>query len=70
MQSANEPGPTWDIQQMNPEEIADLEKQYRAFAEKTTVVSQTQAQEEVKEPPKKAQIDDFSEEQFYLEPIE
>lgn len=70
MQPANETGPTWDVSQMNSDEIADLEKQYKVFAEKSV---QKVINEESVEKPQQSQkptSDEFSEEEFYLEPIE
>lgn len=60
MKPAGEKGETWDLSKMNENELKNLEDQYRQFSEKT-----------VKEAiQKKADSDDFSEEAFYLEPVE
>ncbi|MEK7619693.1 MAG: hypothetical protein AAB413_00425 [Patescibacteria group bacterium] len=66
MPAAGEEGETWDIDQLDQEEFADLEKQYEAFASRHV----KEAIEETKTAPKKKEDDEYGEEQFYLEPIE
>ncbi len=70
MQSANNKGPTWDMSKMNTDEIEDLEKQYRAFAEKNVQQVVVENKPKTHVTPQRTPSDDFSEEQFYLEPIE
>lgn len=66
MPAAGEEGETWDVDQLNQEEFADLEKQYEAFASRHV----KEAIEETKTAPKKKEDDEYGEEQFYLEPVE
>lgn len=66
MPAAGEEGETWDIDQLDQEEFADLEKQYEAFASRHV----KEAIEETKTAPKKKEDDEYGEEQFYLEPVE
>ncbi len=71
MKPAGEEGETWDLSQMGEEELAELEEQYRQFANRNveTAIAETNKIEDVPdEKPKDS--DDFGEEQFYLEPIE
>lgn len=78
MKPAGEVGETWDTSIMSEEELANLERQYKEFAEKSIsdVISSApdsnidQKPEEPKTPEIKANDDDFGEEQFYLEPID
>lgn len=67
MKPAGEPGETWNLSQLNPEELKELERQFSA--------SQTEAPTqsvppEVQKPIPSPVDGDFGEEQFYLEPIE
>ncbi|MCR4314329.1 MAG: hypothetical protein NUV84_03725 [Candidatus Uhrbacteria bacterium] len=66
MPAAGEEGETWDIDQLDQEEFADLEKQYEAFASRHV----EEAIEKTKTAPKKKEDDEYGEEQFYLEPVE
>lgn len=68
MQSANQTGPTWDPAKMNEEQTADLKRHYREFAAQSSLSSPT-ASDQTQVPPKTNE-DPFSEEQFYLEPVE
>ncbi|MBI4591825.1 hypothetical protein HY733_00010 [Candidatus Uhrbacteria bacterium] len=79
MQEAGDEGETWDIDQLNEEEFADLEKQYQAFARGHVQEAVEQEarkpknQEEVpavEDTPKNSDEDEYGEEQFYLEPVE
>ena len=78
MQSAGENGETWDTSIMSDEELANLERQYKEFAEKSVseVISDQSSSigELIPEEPKKLETplneEDFGEEQFYLEPID
>ena len=69
MKPAGEEGETWDPSKMDEKELADLEEQYRQFAERN-VKQAIEAKESSSDQPKKPESDDFGEEQFYLEPIE
>jgi PHD/YefM family antitoxin component YafN of YafNO toxin-antitoxin module len=74
MQKAGDIGETWDISKMNDEQKNELGRQYEAFAAKNVA----EAIKEVDGKPflgnkiqeEKPSEDDFSEEQFYLEPVE
>ena len=78
MQEAGDEGETWDIDQLNEEEFADLEKQYQAFARGNVeeAVEETQKLQKQEEIPdveniaKNSAEDEYGEEQFYLEPVE
>ena len=76
MQKADGEGETWDLNQLSEEELADLEKQYKEFADKHVqeAIVETQAMEqipeEVSKKEKESDDDEYGEEQFYLEPIE
>ena len=74
MQEAGEEGETWDVDQLNDEELADLEKQYQDFASrhvKDAIVEATSENTKIHEKPQKNKEDDeYGEEQFYLEPVE
>ncbi|NQV90131.1 hypothetical protein HQ487_01850 [Candidatus Uhrbacteria bacterium] len=76
MQGAEKEGETWDIDQLSEGELAELERQYQAFAsrhveeaideiEVNPVIDQKEPKIE-----KPIQDDVYGEEQFYLEPIE
>lgn len=69
MKPAGEDGETWDVSKMNEEELADLEEQYRQFAQRN-VKEAIETKETPKNQEKKPDSEDFGEEQFYLEPIE
>jgi len=76
MQSAGDDGATWDMNELNDEEIVDLERQYQEFASRNVqeAIQETkdipvQGQKPVEESGKDAE-DEFGEEQFYLEPVE
>jgi len=76
MKSAGESGETWDLSELNPQELADLEAKFHDYASKVKEVGDSPAPVESSgtveapaEVPKEAE-DDFGEEQFYLEPIE
>jgi hypothetical protein len=66
MQEAGEEGKTWDVDQLNEQELADLEKQYHEFASKSV----KEAIVESKSVEQKKPDDEYGEEQFYLEPVE
>ena len=70
MQPANESGPTWDLSQMNTSEIEELEKQYKVFADKNIQQALSENKKHDLKPEQNGPEDNFSEEQFYLEPIE
>ncbi|HLD20928.1 MAG TPA: hypothetical protein VJB64_02430 [Patescibacteria group bacterium] len=78
MQEAGDEGETWDIDQLNEEEFADLEKQYQAFArgnveeavEETQKFQKQEAVPDVENIAKNSDEDEYGEEQFYLEPVE
>lgn len=70
MQPANETGSTWDISQMNASEIDELEKQYKMFAENNVQQGLPKNNISKKNSEQIGSEDNFSEEQFYLEPIE
>lgn len=75
MRGAGEGGETWDIDQLNKEELAGLEKQYREFAARQVAeaVEQSGVKQKEEEKPQNSQKrkdDEFGEEQFYLEPVE
>ena len=78
MQEAGDEGETWDIDQLNEEEFADLEKQYQAFArgnveeavEETQKFQKQEAVPDVENITKNSDEDEYGEEQFYLEPVE
>ena len=78
MQEAGDEGETWDIDQLNEEEFADLEKQYQAFArgnveeavEETHKFQKQEAVPDVENITKNSDEDEYGEEQFYLEPVE
>ncbi len=70
MHDAKEDGQTWDLSKLSDQELAQLEEQYKAFANKGVQEAIEQTKEDSNEPEKKDQNDDFSEEQFYLEPVE
>ncbi len=65
MKPAGAEGETWDLGRMDEKELADLEDQYRQFAQRNV----KEAMKPIEEP-KKPDSDDFGEEQFYLEPVE
>lgn len=71
MQLAGQEGETWDLSTMKEDELAELEDQYRQFAQKniSEAIKETQKVEE-KHQEKPEETDAFGEEQFYLEPIE
>ena len=73
MQPADEEGQTWDLQHLSKEELSDLEKNYKEFADrhqtKTTPESEPQTKKE-QEIVEKKNEEEYGEEQFYLEPIE
>ncbi|MBI5369603.1 hypothetical protein HZA85_00195 [Candidatus Uhrbacteria bacterium] len=69
MKPAGVEGETWDMDQMDAGELADLEDQYRQFVEKKTPET-IQDEKEPKKEENKPDSDQFGEEQFYLEPIE
>lgn len=76
MQGAGSEGATWNIDQLNEQELVDLEKQYREFAarqvaeavEQSAVAPQKEQEKQVNSQEKRK--DEFGEEQFYLEPVE
>lgn len=70
MQSANENGPTWNVSEMNDHEVAELERQYREFAQKNVHQAILEEQVDEQNSKKTESPDEFSEEQFYLEPVE
>ena len=70
MQSANDHGPTWNVSEMNDHEVAELERQYKEFAQKNVQQAILEEQVDGQNPKKTEPVDEFSEEQFYLEPIE
>ena len=74
MKPAGESGETWDLSKMSEDEVVDLEKQYKKYAQETAGVPETISVPEIKikeNTPKLAEKEeDFGEEQFYLEPIE
>ena len=74
MQEAGDEGETWDIDQLNEEEFADLEKQYQAFArghvEETQKFQKQEEIPDVENVAKNSDEDEYGEEQFYLEPVE
>ncbi|MBI2473854.1 hypothetical protein HYV70_04875 [Candidatus Uhrbacteria bacterium] len=73
MQSADGEGQTWDLQDLSKEELSDLEKNYKEFADrhqtKTIPESEPQTKKE-QEIVEKKNEEEYGEEQFYLEPIE
>ncbi len=70
MQSANESGPTWNVSQMDGSEVAELERQYKEFAQKNVQQAINEGNPGIQTIEAKEPIEEFSEEQFYLEPIE
>ncbi len=75
MKPANEEGETWDPAAMNEEELADLERQYKAFASRNVKTAMEEVQKPEEKIPEKpvileAEDDELGEEQFYLEPVE
>lgn len=86
MAPSSEDAQTWDMGEMTPEEISEIERQYKEFAEKTiqeAVEEQIESQPDLiketkdqnldvssSEDSHKTEEEEFGEEQFYLEPIE
>jgi PHD/YefM family antitoxin component YafN of YafNO toxin-antitoxin module len=80
MPGADDESQTWDIDQLNQEELAELEKQYETFANrhvKEAIEEVHKDSELAGQPPQTSQKtpqkeggDDYGEEQFYLEPVE
>lgn len=71
MKPAGEEGETWDLSQMEEEELAHLEDQYRQFAKnrvESAIEETNKTGSKIQEKPEDSE--DFGEEQFYLEPIE
>ena len=63
MQSATDKGQTWDISKLNEKEMADLEEKFEEFAARNV-------KEAIEETANITDVNDFDEEEFYLEPIE
>ncbi|MBT5808073.1 hypothetical protein HOI18_02240 [Candidatus Uhrbacteria bacterium] len=72
MKPAGEEGETWDPEQLNPDQLADLEQQYQVFAARNVqeAIDEVEAAAPQKTVSKPTDDDEFGEEQFYLEPIE
>ena len=71
MKPSGEPGQTWNLSQLNPDQLQELERQFSAS--QTDVVASSvppEVQTEVPKPIPSPVDDGFGEEQFYLEPIE
>lgn len=80
MKAANEPGETWDVAKLSPDEKQQVQETYQALHEerqkpevaqipeqKSQIPSSPPAAEAL---PKKSDEDEPGEEQFYLEPVE
>ncbi len=65
MKPAGVQGQTWDLEQMDEKELAELEDQYRQFAQRNVKEAMKSTDEQ-----KKPESEDFGEEAFYLEPVE
>jgi hypothetical protein len=70
MKSANDEGATWNTENLSHEELADLEKQYKDFAQRHIQEAVEENRGEDFQDKKKQDNDEFGEEQFYLEPID
>lgn len=71
MKPAGEEGETWDLSKMQEEELAQLEDQYRQFAQNRVESAIEEINKtESKNEEKPEDSEEFGEEQFYLEPIE
>jgi hypothetical protein len=68
MKPANSDSKTWDMEEMNEQELAELEKQYNEFANKNVEKAIEENMSKIEEKPK--EDDNFGEEEFYLEPVE
>lgn len=68
MKPANSDSKTWDMEEMNEQELAELEKQYHEFANKNVEKAIEENLPKIEEKPK--EDDNFGEEEFYLEPVE
>ena len=68
MKPANSDSKTWDMDEMNEQELAELEKQYHEFANKNVEKAIEENTPKIEEKPK--EDDNFGEEEFYLEPVE
>jgi len=68
MKPANSDSKTWDMEEMNEQELAELEKQYHEFANKNIEKAIEENLPKIEEKPK--EDDNFGEEEFYLEPVE
>ncbi len=72
MQSAGNEGETWDPADLTDGELAELEEQYQAFANRHVeeAIIETQPKKSESKSETKDSEDDFGEESFYLEPVE
>lgn len=68
MKPANSDSKTWDMDEMDDEEIAQIEKQYQEFTNKQ--VEDVISENSPKISQNNEKNDDFGEEEFYLEPVE